>query len=171
MPLYVHGRQRQYLRPLLLPQFRRNNTTDSRSNRFSSLIDQHTGIIVKLDHTAIRSLPLLCCPYYNRVSYISAPYFVRCADGNAVTGFGTEISLFLYDYYYAVACFHQPLFQAYAVPLQFSAHTNFRGAFRSQDVDAFNYGGTGVVDAIYEGLEGWPSVLALPPPSPDLAHL
>jgi hypothetical protein len=132
MPLYVHRRQRQNFGPLLLPQFRRNNTTDSGSNRFSSLIDQHTGVIVKLDHTAIRSLPLLCCPYYNRVSYISSPYFVRCADGNAVTGFGTEISLFLYDYYYAVA--------------------NFRGAFRSQDVDAFNYGGTGVVDAIYEGL-------------------
>jgi hypothetical protein len=43
------------------------------------------------------------------VSYIASPYFVRCADGHAVAGLGTEISLLLHDYYYAVACTRQLL--------------------------------------------------------------
>jgi hypothetical protein len=94
---------------LLLPQFRCDNTTNSRSDRLPSFVDKHTGVVVKLDYTAIRSLPLLRRPYYNGMSYVASPYFVRCADGHAISGLGTEISLLLHDYYYAVAWSRQLL--------------------------------------------------------------
>ena len=38
------------------------------------------------------------------MSYISSSDLVRCADGDAVAGFGTKVSLLLDDYDYAITC-------------------------------------------------------------------
>ena len=102
--LDVHRRQRQDLRPLLLPQLCRHNTADSRPNGLAGLVDQHAGVVVKLDHAAVRSLPLLRCAHDDCVADVSAPHFVCCADGHAVAGLGAEVALLLDDNYDAVAC-------------------------------------------------------------------
>ena len=107
--LYVHGCQRQDLGPLLLSQFRSHDAADSGANGFPRLVDEHAGVVVELDYTAVWPLPLLCCPYHDCVSYIASSHLVRCADGHAVAGFGAKVSLFLHDYYYPVACLCQPL--------------------------------------------------------------
>lgn len=99
----MHRRQRQDLRPLLLPQLRRNNAADSRTDGLASLVDQHAGVVVELDHAAVWALPLLRCAHNDCVSNITTSYFVCCADGHAVAGLGAEVALLLDDNYDAVA--------------------------------------------------------------------
>ena len=101
--LDMHGCQGQNLRPLLLPQLRRHNTADSRPNGLAGLVDQHAGVVVKLDHAAVRSLPLLRCAHDDCVADVSSSYFVCCADGHAVARLRAEVALLLDDYDDAVA--------------------------------------------------------------------
>jgi hypothetical protein len=101
--LHMHRRQRQYLRPLLPLELRRHDAANSRPNRLSRLIDQHAGIIVELDHTPVRSLPLLRRAHYDCMPYVASSDLVRGADGDG-GALGAEVSLLLHDYYYTVAC-------------------------------------------------------------------
>jgi hypothetical protein len=80
--LYVHGRQRQDLGPLLLPQLRRHHAADSRPNGLA---------------------------HDDGVTHVSSPYFVRGADGYAVARLGAEVALLLDDYDDAIACDNQPM--------------------------------------------------------------
>lgn len=73
----MHRRKRQNLGPFHLSQFRSNHSIQSCSNRFSSLVDQHTSIVIEFNHAAIWALQLLDCPYDNRMPDISTSYFVR----------------------------------------------------------------------------------------------
>lgn len=106
--LDVHGRQRQDLRPLLLPQFCCHDAADSRPNGLAGLVDQHAGVVVELDHATVRSLPLLRCAHDDCVADISSPHFVGGADGHAVAGLGSKVALLLNDYDDAVAWLRQP---------------------------------------------------------------
>jgi hypothetical protein len=67
------------------------------------------------------------------VPHISSSDLVRRADTNASTRLGAEISLLLDDYDDAIA--------------------DFGGSLRPQDIDAFDYSCSGIVDAIDPGLE------------------
>lgn len=107
--LYVHGRQRQDLGPLLLPQLRRHHAADSRPNGLARLVDEHAGVVVELDDAAVRALPLLRCAHDDGVTHVSSPYFVRGADGYAVARLGAEVALLLDDYDDAIACDNQPM--------------------------------------------------------------
>jgi len=91
-------RQRKYSR-----------TVQSRSNRLSCLVYQDTSIIIKPHHTSIWSLIFLMRSYYNSVSDISSSYFVGCGDRDRATrtSFRTEGTLFLDDYYYAIAWWNE----------------------------------------------------------------
>lgn len=147
----MHGRQRENLGPLHLSQLGRDDTADSRADGLAGLVDEHAGVVVELDHAAVRPLPLLRCADYDGVSYIASSDLIRGADGDAVAGFGAKVSLFLDDYHYAIAW--QLLITVARVHARHALlHTDFRGALRSQDVDALDYGGARVVDAVYEGL-------------------
>lgn len=103
--LHMHGRQRQDLGPLLLPELCGNDTAHARSNGLASLVDQHAGVVVELDHASVRSLPLLRCPHYDGVPHVSTSHLVRRADGHAVARLGAEVSLLLHDHDDTVACY------------------------------------------------------------------
>ena len=105
----MHGRQRQDLGPLLLPQLRRHDAADSRPNGLAGLVDEDASIIVELDDAAVRALPLLRGAHDDGVAHISSPDFVRGADGYAVARLRAEVALLLDDDDDAVACDDQLL--------------------------------------------------------------
>lgn len=86
-----------------MPQLCRNDAADSRSDGLACLVDQHAGVVIELDHAAVRSLPLLGCAHDDCMTDISSSYFVCCADGDAVAGLRAKVALLLYDYDDAVA--------------------------------------------------------------------
>lgn len=149
----MHRRQRQNFRPLLLPQFGCYDAAHSRANGLAGLVDQHTGIVVKLDYAAVRPLPLLCCAHHDGMPYVSSADLVRCADGDAVAGLGAKVSLFLHYDDYAIA-WGWPL-EKFSLQCAGTAllHTDFGSPLRSQHVDALDNGGAGVVDAVDQGLD------------------
>jgi hypothetical protein len=151
MLLDVHRRQRQDLGPLLLPQLCRDDSADPRPDRLARFVDQHAGVVVKLDHAAVWPLPLLRRPHDHRVSHVSSPDLVRRADGDAVASLGAKVALLLHDYHDAVTC--HLLATITHSSLLHSPHTDFGGPLRAQDVDALDYGSARVVDAVYEGLD------------------
>jgi hypothetical protein len=95
------------------------------------------------------------------MSHIATSDLVRCADGHAVAGLGAEVALLLNDYYDAIAWGMSVhgllpfllLRLDMVVPYGICKRTDFRSALRSQDIDALDYGGARVVDAIDEGLD------------------
>lgn len=149
--LHVHGRQRQNLGPLLLPELCCHNPADSGSNGLAGLVDEHASIVVELDHAAVGPLPLLRCPDHDGVAHVSSPDLVGCADGYAVAGFRAKVALFLHHDYYAVACacVNVPCCSTSGLVRRVS-HTDFGRALGSQDIDALDNGGARVVDAVDE---------------------
>jgi hypothetical protein len=105
--LDVHRGQREDLGPLFLPELCRHHTAHSRSDGLAGLVDEYAGVVVELDHAAVRPLPLFGRPYDYRLPYISAPHLVRGADGDAVARFRAKVALFFYDHHYPVACSRQ----------------------------------------------------------------
>lgn len=88
----------------MIPQLRPDNPVQSTPNRFSTLIDQYTRIIIKAHHTPVRSLILFLRAHDDRVPDISSSDFVGGGDGDGASGAGfwAEVALFLDDYYYSV---------------------------------------------------------------------
>jgi hypothetical protein len=148
----MHRRQRQDLGPLHLSQFGGHDTADSGSNRLAGLVDEDAGIVVELDHAPVWPLPLLRCAHYHGMSYIASTDLVRCADGNAVAGLGAKVALLLDDYHYAIAYRLLTTVTPRDPPVH-RPHTDFGGSLRSQDIDALDYGGARIVDAVDEGLD------------------
>lgn len=86
-------------------QRKRLHTVQSRSNGLSCLVYQNTSIIIESHHTSIWSLIFLMRSYYNSVSDVSSSYFVGSGNRNGTTrtSLRTERTLFLDNYYYAIA--------------------------------------------------------------------
>jgi hypothetical protein len=104
LPLDVHGRQRQNLGPLLLPQLGSDDAADSGADGLAGLVDQDAGIVVELDDAAIGALPLLGGAHDDGVSDVSATDLVGGADGDAVARLRAKVALLLDNNDYAVAC-------------------------------------------------------------------
>lgn len=76
--LRVHGRHAQDLGPLLPPQLGAHHAADSRPDGVPRLVDQHTGIVVKLDHAAIGPLRAVSRPYDDSMPDVSSLDLVGC---------------------------------------------------------------------------------------------
>jgi hypothetical protein len=98
----MHRRQTQNLTPLHISQLLSHNPIQSRPNRLSILINQHTRVVIESHDRSIFPLVLLPAAHDDCVSDVAASNFVGCGDRDGV-GFGTEVSLLLDDYYYSVA--------------------------------------------------------------------
>lgn len=92
---------------------------------------------------------------------VSAAHFVCGGDGDGAAGtrLGPEGSLFLHDYNDAVACIVERDNQLgggvrEGVGRRWNGRTNLSGALHLQDLNAFDNGGAGVVNAIEQGLAG-----------------
>lgn len=91
----MHRRQTQNLTPLLVPQLLPHDAIHARPNGLPALVNQHTSIIIKPDHTAVRPLVLLRRAHDDGVPNVAAADFVGGADGDGAARFGAEVALFL----------------------------------------------------------------------------
>jgi len=84
------------------PQFFADDAIQSGTQGLPALIDQNASVVVKPNKTAIGPSVLLLCPHDNGMTDVASSDFSRC--GRRALEVGAEISLFLDNNHYAVAC-------------------------------------------------------------------
>lgn len=104
--LQMHRRQTQNLTPLLAPQLLADDAAQATADGLAALVDQHAGVVVELDHAAVRARVLLRGAHDDGVPDVAAAHFVGGADADAAAGpgLGAEVALLLHHHDDAVAC-------------------------------------------------------------------
>lgn len=127
----MHRRHTQNLGPLLLAQLRADHTIDTGPDGLARLVDEHAGIVVKLDHGPVLALGAVPRAHHHGVPDVAAFHLVgRRGRRHALTGGG---ALLLHDADDAVA--------------------DAGVALLPCDLGAFDEGGAGVVDAVEDCLD------------------
>jgi len=91
----VHRRHAQNLAPLLPPQLRTHDAVDPRADGVPGLVDQHAGVVVKLDDAPVAALRGVLGPHHHGVPDVASLDLV--AGRHAGQSVGLAASLLLDD--------------------------------------------------------------------------
>jgi len=157
IPSCLHRRHAENLAPLLLAQLGAYDAIDARANGVASLVDEHTGVVVKLDHAAVGPLHPVLCPHDDGVPDVAPLDLVRCRHAGHALGHGS--ALLLDDDHDAVSCAvavhhvsaYDSLFRGEVVSREKrrqSKQTYCGKPLLSHNLGAFDNGRARIVDAV-----------------------
>ena len=142
-------RHTQYLAPPSSPQLSTYNAVDAGAYGVSGLVDEDARVVVEAHDAAVGSLNLFPRPDDDGVSDIATLHLVRgrcCAHAGVAC-----VALLLDDGYYSVTCVKSSLVAGRLYEIRFRktlGPTDSRMSLLTDDESAFDYGGSGVIDAI-----------------------